>query len=281
MKELPGLATAAIVAAALTGCSRNYDGTGVVVQSDPSHASVTISHDAIAGYMGAMAMPFDVSDATLLEKIGRGDRVKFHLVVSPRATRIDRLDVISAGRPDAGLTRSPAVSTLTPLGAALPDFLLTNQHGDSVSLSSLHGQIVVVTFIYTRCPLPDYCPLLMRNFQEIRNRFPDALGKDLTLLSITFDPRYDTPDVLARYGEKYGVGNGWHLLTGSHASIERIAESFGVEYWPEEGMFTHTLVTAIIDRRGNLYAIVEGKNHSPAQLQDLVETALSERRRAY
>lgn len=262
---------------ALASCSdtQRFDVTGVVLKNDQS-GELTVSHDPIVGYMDAMAMPFTVRSIEEAAGIRPGDRIAFRLTVSASASFIDRLRVMSAARRDAGLMRSPATRSLVEIGMPLPDFTLLDQHGARRSLRSLNGQVVVVTFIYTRCPLPDYCPRMMLNFREISQRLHDAMGAGVTLLTITFDPKYDTREVLARYAHFYGVaGRGWHLLTGSPEEIQRVAEAFGIEFWPEEGLFTHTLQTAVIDRHGRLFGTLEGKDYSVQQLADLVQAALS------
>lgn len=260
----------------LAACARRYDGTGVVIAVAPQQHLVTISHDAIPGYMDPMVMPFSVRDAALLNEIQPGDRVQFRLVVTRSESHLDRLDVLSAARTDAGLLRSPAIPTLIGIGEKMPNFTLRDQLDRPISLEDLAGQVVIVTFIYTRCPLPDYCPRMMLNFREIKERFEPLLGRELTLLTITFDPKYDTPEIMARYGRAFGSdGPGWHLLTGPSEEIQRVTEAFGIEFWPEEGMFTHTLQTAVLDRQGRLYGTLEGKEYSVQQLADLVSAALS------
>jgi protein SCO1/2 len=188
---------------------------------------------------------------------------------------VDRLDIISAAPVDVGLQNTPAVPLLVPVGKAVPEFELIDQSGARVALSSLKGKVVAVNFIYTRCPLPDYCPRMVANFRAVRDRFPDRMGRDLVLLTVTFDPKYDTPETLARYAaaERAG-GAGWHFLTGNSAQIERVCAAFGIQYWPEEGLITHTLETAVIDRDGRLAATVEGKEFSSRQLSDLVASVL-------
>lgn len=167
------------------------------------------------------------------------------------------------------------MSTLVPIGAPVPDFTLTNQDGRPVSLSSLRGVVVAATFIYTRCPLPDYCPRMIANLQAVERRFPDRVGKDLALAAITFDPQYDTPAQMKAYARAFSVDRpGWQLLTGTLDDVSRVCGMFGVEFWPDEGLITHTLQTAIIDREGKLVATVEGKDYSGTQLADLVGLTL-------
>jgi protein SCO1/2 len=117
---------------------------------------------------------------------------------------------------------------------------------------------------------------MVENFKAVRERFAARMDKDLVLLTISFDPQYDTPQVLARYAASRRAGGpGWHFLTGEAANIERVCNAFGIQYWAEEGLITHSLQTAVIDRDGRLAATVEGKDFTPAQLGDLVESILS------
>jgi protein SCO1/2 len=255
--------------------AKRFEVTGVVLKNQASGV-LTVSHDPIDGYMDAMVMPFTVRSAEEAAGIHPGDRIAFRLNVTRSSSYIDRIRVLSAARRDAGLLRSPATPTLVDIGMPFPDFSLIDQNGERRSLHALSGQVVVVTFIYTRCPLPDYCPRLMTNFREISERLRDRMGNGVTLLTITFDPRYDTSEVLARYARMHGVtGPGWYLLTGTPEEIQRVTEAFGIEFWPEEGLFTHTLQTAVIAPDGRLFGTLEGKAYSMQQLVDLVQAALA------
>ncbi len=267
---------ATLCACLLAGCAHRFAVEGVLVKSAPDRDEITVSHAPIRGYMDAMVMPFKVHNPGTLPQTAPGDRIRFTLVVTKSASYIEHVSVLSAPRADAGLARSPAVPVLVPIGSTVPDFSLVDTRGNRVALSDLRGQVVLVTFIYTRCPLPDYCPLQMANFADVKASFGDSIGRDVTLLTITFDPRYDTSDVMARYGANYGAdGHGWTLLTGTPDEIQRVTEIFGIEFWPEEGLITHSLQTAVIDRDGRLYAALEGKSYSVTQLVDVVHAALA------
>jgi protein SCO1/2 len=228
--------------------------------------------------MDAMVMPFTVRDPGDVAGVRPGDRIAFRLNVRKDETHIDRVELLSAAPADIGLLNTPAVSTLVKVGEPMPDFTLTNQDGDPVSLASLRGKVVAVTFIYTRCPLPDYCPRMITNLQAVERRFPQDVDKDLALVAITFDPQFDTPQRLKEYAEFFKSDKpGWQFLTGPLEEIARVTQMFGVEYWPEEGLITHTLQTAVIDREGKLAAQAEGKDYSGKQLADLVGLALEQR----
>jgi protein SCO1 len=259
-------------------CAAHHTTTGLVLRVDQLGATVTISHDAFPGFMNAMAMPFDLKGAARAAKLAPGDRVRFRLSVKSGRSWVDRVSVVSAAPVDAGLQNTPAVPVLVPVGTAMPDFELTDQAGTTVALSALKGKVVAVTFIYSRCPLPDYCPRMVENFKAVRERFAPRMDRDLVFLTISFDPRYDTPEVLAKYAASQRAGGpGWHFLTGDPAKVERVCNAFGIQYWAEEGLITHSLQTAVIDRDGRLAATVEGKDFTPQQLGDLVGAVLEAR----
>jgi protein SCO1/2 len=227
--------------------------------------------------MEAMAMPFSVKERRELARLEPGDRVQFRLVVRGEESRVERFRLVSASPTDAGMLLSPAKPTLVPVGEVLPDFELVDQSQNPVSLSSLRGRVVAVNFIYSRCPLPDYCPRMVDHFKQVSDRFGARLGSDLVLLTVSFDPKFDTPDVLRSYAKDFGAERrGWHFLTGSQEAIDRVCAAFGIEYWPDEGLLTHSLQTAIIDREGRLAATVEGKDFSGKQLGDLLEAVLEQ-----
>jgi protein SCO1/2 len=266
-----------MVALAVGGaaCATHHTGRGVVLRVDRPGATVTISHDVLPGFMDAMAMPFDLKGAARTVALTPGDRVEFRLSVKKDRSWVDRLEVVSAAAVDAGLQQTPVTPVLVPVGAAVPDFELTDENSSPLALSALKGKVVAVTFIYSRCPLPDYCPRMIENFRAVRQRFATRMDRDLVLLTISFDPKYDTPEILTRYAASQRAGGpGWHFLTGDPASIERVCNAFGIQYWPEEGLITHSLQTAVIDREGRLAATVEGKDFTPQQLGDLVGAVL-------
>jgi protein SCO1 len=260
------------------GCAKRYTTRGVIVRADlagTAHSRVTISHEPIPGYMDAMVMLFAMRPRSLGEGLAPGDRVEFRLRVARHDSWVDRLKVISAKRPDAGLARSPMRPTLVDLGAPPPDISLTDHRGRDVTLASLRGQAVAITFIYTRCPLPDYCPRMLANFKNVQKRFADRLGKDLTLLVVTFDPQHDTVETLNAYARAHNADvPGWHFLTGPLPEITRMCEAFGIEFWPEEGLLSHTLQTAVLDRDGKLAGTIEGTAYSGRQLGDLIASVI-------
>jgi len=263
------------LACGATACAKHYTTSGLVLKLDRPGSIVTISHDAFPGFMDAMAMPFDLKGSARAAALTPGDRVRFRLAVKGGRSWVDRVQVVSAASVDAGLQQTPAVPVLVSVGAPMPEFELTDQSGQRVALSMLKGKVVAVTFIYTRCPLPDYCPRMVENFRSVRQRFATRMDRDLVFLTISFDPQFDTPEMLTKYATSQRAGGpGWHFLTGDPAAVERVCNAFGIQYWPEEGLITHSLQTAVIDREGRLAATVEGKDFTPQQLGDLVGAVL-------
>ena len=260
----------------LSACAERHEARGLVLRVDQASRTVTVSHEPITGLMDAMVMPFTASSSAELQDLRAGDRIQFRMNVGGRSTTIDRIKILSAAPPTESATAG--ASNALAIGDPVPDFSLVNQNAVPVTLKDLRGRVVVVGFIYTRCPLPDYCPRVMTNLTSLRDRFRDRLGNDLVLLTVTFDPQHDTPETMKAYGARYGADiPGWHLLTGSREETTRVCTLLGVEFYPEEGMLTHSLQTVVISRDGRLVARIEGKNFSTRQLADLVELQLAAR----
>jgi protein SCO1/2 len=262
---------------------QRFSATGLVVNVDPQHQTVTISHDSIPGYMDAMVMPFHVRDARQLENVRVAAMINFTLVVTKSVSYVSDLrvreyesierDPDQARRLkllDSAMKAGPNATAVVEAGQLVPDFTLVDQNNRRVALSDFSGKVVAITFIYTRCPLPDFCLRLTNNFGRLQKRFKDRVGKDLILLSITFDPEHDRPDVLAKYAEVWKPVAGWHFLTGSIENVKQISGRFGMNFWPDEGLLTHSLHTILIDRQRRLVANLEGNQFTAGQLGDLV-----------
>ena len=246
--------------------AKTYSVDGIVVAVDAASRTILVSHRAIAHYMPAMLMPFRSETAAELQPLHPGARIAFDLLVT-KGQAVAR-NIRKTGAPDVVIPASPEKLAI---GSALPDFELTDQHGRTLRTSDLRGKVVAIDFIYTRCPLPDVCPRLSANFAMLQRRFPDLAGGDLLLLSVTVDPEFDTPAVLAEYARRWAAGSGWRFLTGDVAPL---AASLGEIYWAEEGSIGHNSTTSIIGRDGRLAAQVEGSNYRPDQLAHLIARQL-------
>ncbi len=248
---------------------KSYRVDGIVVAVDTATRTLLVSHRPVGKYMPAMMMPFRVESGVELRGLHAGVRIEFELVVHGKSTiarNIRRLAVADVA--------IPAPREQLKIGDAVPDFDLTDQHGRQVRLSGLLGKVVAINFIYTRCPLPDVCPRLAANFAVLQRRFRGQFGRDLMLLSITVDPDFDTPPVLAEYAKRWSADYaGWRFLTGD---VAKVAAGFGEVYWADEGSIGHNSTTSVIGRDGRLAAIVEGSSYRVDQLRDLIALQLGE-----
>jgi protein SCO1 len=265
---------------------REYPVNGMVLTVDPSRTHFVVSHDAIPGLMAAMTMRFDVRTAAELNEVVPGAIVRFTLVVGKEAALAERVQVVAYQSVEQdpltarrlNLLRTMAgrpVSKPVAAGQAVPDFSLTDQKRRQVSLSQFRGKVVAVNFIYTSCALPQFCYRMANHFGVVQERFRDRMGRDLVLLTVTFDPARDTPERLAEYASQWKADpDVWHMLTGPTSAIQRVCNLFGVDFFPDEGLMSHSLHTAVIDRSGTLVANIEGNRFTAAQLGDLLETTL-------
>jgi protein SCO1/2 len=279
------LAAALFLAARQTWAAQRYRMSGLVLRVDKEHQTLLVSHESIPGYMDSMVMPFRLRETKMLEGLQAGMKVEFTLVADGASSYAEDVRVRafeSAERDPLQARRlqllesvlAPSAVKVLAAGQPVPEFTLTDQNRRPVSLSQFAGKVVAITFIYTRCPLPDYCFRLSNNLGRLQKRFADRLGRDLILLSVTLDPQNDSPEVLARYAGIWKAHAGWHFLTGSLSDVKRVWGLFGVNSWPDEGFLTHSLHTAVIDRQGKLAANIEGNQFTAEQLGDLVETRL-------
>ena len=266
-----------------------YSASGLVLHADREHLSLEVSCQAIPGYMDAKVMTFPVLNAQALDGLKPGTMIDFKLDVRKDAAYAEQIRVHAyenaAQEPmaarqleilDAAMAPSSRTAPTLLVGQAVPDFTLTDQRRKSVTLSALKGKVVAITFIYTRCPLPNFCFRMSNNFGVLHQRFANRMDKDLDLLSITFDPEHDQPETLADYARTWAKDDkGWHFLTGPAADVKSICREFGVNSWQDEGFFTHSLHTVIVDRQGRVAANLEGNEFTAKQLGDMVEAVVN------
>ena len=279
-------AMAASGAALVAQTTGRYAMTGVVIEVDPSRKSFVVAHDSVPNVMPAMTMPFEVTNARELASVAAGMTVRFTLVLGRQAARAEGVQIIpfESAEQDPftarrlALLRQLAGKSSRPLdiGATVPDFTLTDQARRSVTLSQLRGKVVVVNFIYTTCVFPQFCYRMTNHFNVLQKRFARQMGTDIVLLTISFDPVRDSPERLAEYSSQWKADpRVWHFLTGSVEDIRRVCAAFGVDFFPDEGLITHSIHTAVIDRAGALRANVEGNRLTAGQLGDLVGAVLT------
>jgi protein SCO1/2 len=278
-RRLRRLTTAVLCASfLLQGCSQKpanehrYELKGKVVSIDRAKGEVTVEHGDVQGYMPAMTMPFPLRDAEALKVLEAGDQLQASLVVTDDGYWLDE-PVITKSLP--GVPAAPPAGATEPQpGAEVPDVKLVNQDGRALSMKQFKGHVLVVTFIYTRCPLPDYCPLMSTNFARLNSAIlgDEALRKRAHLLSVTLDPEHDRPPVLKAYGATYAGGkfDNWDFATGEPAEVRRLAEFFGLTYKAEGDQVIHSLRTAVVTPDGKLLKLYRGNEWKPDEvLSDL------------
>ncbi|MGI8468548.1 MAG: SCO family protein [Pyrinomonadaceae bacterium] len=242
---------------------------GKIVAADKAKKKVTVAHDDIAGYMPAMTMEFPVKNEFVFDALSKDAEIRADLVVDDAqgAFWLENISVVAA--PDPNQPALPINENFVQIGTELPNFTLVNQDGKRISTNDFRGKALAITFIYTRCPLPNYCILMSKNFSDIALQLqnnPDLKDK-IRLLSISFDPQNDTPETLKKYGLGY-LGKDakpdftvWQLATGTDKEIKNIAEFFGLRYEPDatdKTQINHSLITAVIAPDGKVQKIFAG-----------------------
>jgi len=263
---------AAAVLAAVAGCSRGreYELRGQVLSVDPDRQELTVKHEDIRGFMPGMTMPFRVRDRKDLDGRAPGELITATLVVGANDAHLSNIRHTGS----APLTDAPPpvrVDILQP-GHLVPDEPFVDHRGAPVRLSAWRSKAVAVTFIYTRCPLPDFCPSMDRHFAAVQQAAArdDALRGRVQLVSVSFDPLFDTPGVLSAHAARVGADTtSWSFVTGDPADIERFAGRLGVSIirdpdTPQE--IVHNLRTAIVDGEGRLVKVFSGTDWNPADL---------------
>jgi protein SCO1/2 len=256
--------------------ARQYPIAGQVLAVHADRGEITIRHGDIEGLMPAMTMSFPVADPALLEGRQPGDLVAGTLEVSDALGRLIALTKTGTAPLPETTNAATLASELLAVGDAVPDAALIDQFDARRSLSDWFGTPTLVTFIYTRCPLPNFCPLMDRNFATIQGRILEdpALRGRVKLLSISIDPEHDTPAVLTAHADTLGADpDVWTFLTGDRVTIDRVAGRFGVGVMREgsaDGAITHNLRTVLLGADGRVAAIYSGSEWTPARaLSDL------------
>jgi protein SCO1/2 len=259
---------------------KRYDFKGTIVSVDKANQSATISHEDIKDLMEGMTMPFKLKDAWPLDVMKPGDGVQATLVMTDESAWLE--DVVVVQKSATQTVAQPESSTMPKPGDTVPDFHLVNQDGKPVRLAQYRGRALLLTFIYTRCPVPEYCALMSSNFAEIdRELQKDAdVYKKTHLVSISFDPAYDTPKVLRSYGAAQ-TGNydketfsHWEFVTGDAEEVKRLAQFFGLTYIPEKDQLVHSLQTALIAPDGKIAKLYSGNEWKPADVLSDIRTTL-------
>jgi protein SCO1/2 len=252
-----------------------YHLRGKVVSTDATRGEVTLDHEAIPGFMEAMTMPYKLKDASILNELHPGDVITADVLVLPDPDAdylLDHIIVVAQVKPDT----KPGVSYHVPApGDAVPDFRLRNQDGRPIHLSQYRGKALIVTFIYTRCPSPDFCMRVTRNFSVLEKQLAanPALYARTHLICISFDPEHDTPERLRAYGATY-IGSDkksafahWEFAVPEKSALAEMAKFFDLGMTNEaDSTITHTLSTTLIGPDGKVVRFYPGNEWTPEQV---------------
>lgn len=277
-------AKATNAAVSLPSDAKTFQVKGVVKEVLPANNQVRIEHEKIPDYMDAMTMLFDVKDTNELAGLAPGDNISFRMIVTEddgwidRVTRLGITTPIVANPPDS-FRRAREVEPLK-VGQAMPNYNFTNEFGKAVSLEDFRGKAVAFTFIFTRCPYPDYCPRMSKAFEAVQKHLKNATNGPTNwhLLSVTIDPQFDTPAVLKNYATTYRYdSNRWSYVTGELIDITAMAEQFGLLFWrpdPNQPVgINHNLRTVVVTASGKVHKIFPENTWKPEDVAAAVTEA--------
>ena len=258
-----------------------YEVRGVVRKINADRNQLVVKHEEIVGFMPAMTMPFDVRPTNEMSKVVPGDRIAFRMLITTNDGWIDHIRVLGK---DTNAVTDPqpvrfmkSVATLAA-GDLLPDYVLTNELGKTIHLADFRGKVLAFTFIFTRCPYPDFCPRMTDHFSRTLKKLAATPGSttNVHLLSISFDPEHDTPELLLAYAERYAYDpKKWSLATGAWDQLEPLTSHFGLIYGrdvPPEKM-EHNLRTVIIRPSGKVQAVINSNEWDVDDLIQEIESA--------
>jgi protein SCO1/2 len=246
---------------ASVGCNhvKKYPLQGTVVAKNAATNEITLKHGDIPGFMSAMTMPYLVKDPAVVQELQPGDKIAAEVIVGKNESDYWLEGVRITDESARGPAQPPAALHMLTPGEQVPDLALINQDGRTIHLSDFAGRALLVTFIYTRCPMPNFCPRLSSQFARIH----DALKKNSEdynkthLLTVSFDPKYDTPSVLRKYGLAYLDGDEsgffhWDFASTNPVDLARVAQAFGLQYEEKDNQITHNMSIVLIAPDGTV-----------------------------
>ncbi len=250
--------------------TRDFTVRGVVRETKPAKSQLIVKHEEIPGYMDAMTMPFQVRDPKILESVKAGDAITFQLHVTDQDHWIDGLKIVGVGEREAPRKKVMDIAPFKP-GDPLPDLTFTDERGQPLRLEDYRGKALAVTFIYTRCPLPTFCPLLSEKFRTVQESLlaDPAAPKNWQLLSVTIEPEHDTAEVLQRYAKTQRADPAhWRFATGELRDITVLGLRSGLEFWEGGSEITHNLRTVVFDAQGRMRKVFSENAWTPKELAD-------------
>ncbi len=283
MTNRPVLILSAVLLLTFVSCTRSnekrFDLKGKVVAVEPEKHLVTIAHEEVKDYMPSMTMPFTLPNEYYLRNLAAGDEINATLVVDGSHSWLEDVVITRESADPSSATGYPEAKE----GDEVPSYQLVNQDGKEIKLQDYRGKALLLTFIYTRCPLPEYCTLMSNNFAKIDHELekqPDVYQRT-HLLSITIDPEYDKPSVLRSYGaahtERYQdeTFSHWEFATGTPDQIKGVAQYFGLRYFNETDQIVHGLRTVIISPSGKVVKVYRGNEWKPEEVLQALKDAVT------
>jgi protein SCO1 len=258
---------------------KTYDAHGVVRQITADHRAITIQHDAIASYMPAMTMEFPVKDTNELHGISSSDEITFKLVVRENGDWVENIRFISHRIEDVtnGVVMIHVPTAELKSGDLLPDYELATETGEKIHISDFRGRVLAFTFLFTRCPLPDFCPRMSQDFAEARKLLLNTSGgpTNWQFLSISFDPEFDQSAVLSSYANYFREGNPdrWLFAAASINTIARLAPQLDLMVVRDSSGISHNLRTVVLDPHGRVFRQFDGNQWPPQKLADAMLAA--------
>jgi protein SCO1/2 len=260
------------------GNEKRFDLKGKVLAVEPDKHLVTIAHEDIKDYMAGMTMPFTDPDDADFQFLAAGDEIAATLVIDGAHSWLENVQITKESADPSATTGIVEAKE----GDEVPDFGLVNQDGKDIRIHNYRGKALLLTFIYTRCPLPEYCTLMSNNFAMIDRELQQQRGtyEKTHLLSISIDPDYDTPKVLRSYGaahtERYSdeTFSHWEFATGTKDQVKGIAQYFGLRYFEENDQITHGLRTVIIGPDGKVFKVYRGNDWKPEEVMKELQALL-------
>lgn len=268
-----------LVAVSCRNSARHYTLHGRVLAKDQATARITVDNEDIPGFMPPMTMSYTVKDAPGLERLAPGDRITADVVVVNNSYWLEH--VIVTDQSKRGTVSATQPHVLLP-GEQVPDVPLSNQDGKIVHLSDFRGKAVLLTFIYTRCPFPNFCPLITSQFAKIHRILAQdpAIYPKTQLVSVSLDPAYDTPPVLRQYGLDYLQGDvsgfaQWEFVSTSPSDLQKLAAAFGLVYFKENNQITHSMDTILLSPDGTVKQTWSGNDWTLSQVIAAIKDAAS------
>ena len=276
---------------ALGGCNRpsqpqgeavrHFESRGIIRGFAPDRKVIDVQHEDIKGFMPSMTMPFSVRDPKQIAELGISDAISFELTVTDEDSWIDKVKKINPAElrlPQA--IETPAAKSVADVhprlreGDSIPPFQLVDQDGRKIDFETFRGHPTVLTFIFTRCPIPNFCPLMTNNFNQVQQAIKGGAGRlaKTRLFSISLDPDFDTPSILKAYGAHeqadYGI---WTFASGDKSEIRKLTEAFSVYTKTEGGTISHGLATALVTEDGKIERIWRGNGWTVSEVVSAIE----------